>query len=518
MIRIAFASLGCKTNQYETDALAEWFRRRGFSVVDDRETADVYVLNTCTVTAEAERKARQLFRRYRKHNRNALIVANGCYAQRADLSDMADLTVGTVGRSQIPALVLDALTRRGVIEPSCRDTGLLLRGHLDDRSSKAVSSAPNVANNAERGLPEDRFSTGLREDISDSVEDQGVPQESVLYEELPAPAIPGETRAFLKVQDGCDYRCAYCAISIARGPSRSRALPQILEETRGLAAHGFSEFVLTGTNLNLYGADFRRRSVTGQSDDRSLSLLSELTSAPATANDLADVIVALDRLEGVRRLRLGSLESRLITEEFIKKIVEVKSLCPSFHLSLQSGSDRILKAMNRRDTRASYRDAVARIRAAFPDAGITTDLIVGFPGETEDDFEETLSFCDEIGFLRIHVFRFSSRPGTLAHKMPDRVPNAIAAERSEILRAKAAQLAQDAIRERLGKTREVLVEKLDACGRAEGYTPEYIFVKGAIRQEGCLAGSHRIEMPVQGSIVPMRIVGVEDQTAIAEII
>lgn len=480
MIRIALASLGCKTNQYETDALAEWFRRHGFSVVDDRDKAEVYVLNTCTVTAEAERKARQLFRRYRRLNEQALIVACGCYAQRVDLSAIADIAVGTFGRSEIPALILDALIKRGL-------------------------------------LSDDRFTADMG-DIAERTEVPSIPGKVIPYEELPAPAVPNETRAFLKVQDGCDHRCAYCAISLARGPSRSRPLPNILKEAQELVARGFSEFVLTGTNLNLYGADFHRRTGADCDGEIASPAFLGLSVKPEAACDLADVILALDRVEGIRRLRLGSLEAGLITKEFIDKIADVESLCPSFHLSLQSGSDHILHAMRRRDTRDSYRGAVARIRTAFPSAGITTDLIVGFPGETRDDFEETLFFCDEIGFLRIHVFRFSSRPGTLAHKMPHQVPSTVVAERSEILRAKAAHLAEIAIRERLGQTRDVLIETFDERGRMEGYTPEYIFVKGHSRRADRLRGASSVELPEQGAIVPMRIVGIEEQTAIAEII
>ncbi len=449
MNRIALASLGCKTNQYEIDALAEWFRRHGFTIVDDKEPAEVYVLNTCTVTAEAERKARQLLRRYRKLNSEALTVVCGCYAQRSDLREMADICIGTAGRSVLPQLILGALEQTGS------------RG----------------------GLEKAAFQTDV-------------------YEELGVPAVPSETRAFLKVQDGCDNRCAYCAISLARGRARSRSIKNIILEARALAARGFSEFVLTGTNLNLYGSDFH--GAEGAKNTRTA--------------DLADVINAVSQVEGVRRIRLGSLESTLMTEDFVERISGIRPLCPSFHLSLQSGSDRILKAMNRRDSRASYRDAVSRLRAAFPGAGITTDLIVGFPGETKEDFEETLAFSDEIGFLRIHVFRFSRRPRTLADKMPGQVPAAIAMERSEILRAKAAELAVKAIADRMGQSFEVLVEQFDDKGRAEGYTPEYIFVKGVARRRRSDRDALGGDMPARGAIVPMKIVGSDGETAVAEVL
>ena len=269
--------------------------------------------------------------------------------------------------------------------------------------------------------------------------------------------------------------------------------------------------MLTGTNLNLYGLDFHRCIGAGKVYDTSPSSLSGI-SVPESAWDLADVMIALDRIDGVQRLRLGSLESGLITEAFIEKIRDVESLCPSFHLSLQSGCDRVLKAMRRRDTRDSYREAVALIRSAFPGAGITTDLIAGFPGETQDDFEETLAFCDEIGFYVFTSFVFLPLRDTCRQDASSSSA-LIAAERSEILRMKAAELAEIAIRERMGQTRAVLIEKYDAYGRAEGYTPEYVFVKGYRLPDAC--GE---EMPARGSIVPMKITGIEGQTAIAEIV
>lgn len=480
MDRTALASLGCKTNQYEIDALAEWFRQRGFHVVDDKERADIYVLNTCTVTAEAERKARQLFRRYRKLNEDAIIVACGCYSERSNLSDLVDVCVGTFGRSEIPALIYRALIEK------------------DDEKASLFIEKVNACEKNMRDCENLCLAPVFK--VNPAV-DGKIESTDKSYEELMAPAIPDETRAFLKVQDGCDNRCAYCAISIARGPARSRKLEHIIEEARVLAEQGFSEFVLTGTNLNLYGIDFCRS-----------------TACEGDTHDLADVIVALSRVNGVKRIRLGSLESSLITDDFIAKIKDIESLCPSFHLSLQSGSDRILRAMRRRDSKDTYRDAVAKIRDAFPHAGITTDLIVGFPGETQEDFDETLAFCDEIGFLRIHVFRFSRRPGTLADKMPQQVPADIAIERSEILRAKATELAVKAIEDRMGQVFEVLIEQFDDQGRAEGYTPDYIFVKGVMREVSDVVQTRDRSLPARGSIVPMKIIGIEDEMALAEMI
>lgn len=434
-MRIAVSALGCKTNQYEMDALAESFRRRGFLLVHAREKAEVYVLNTCTVTAEAERKSRQLLRRYRRRNPEALIVACGCYSQRDDLSGLADLLIGTRERDRLPDLISQALEEGPGLQPARLDSGRWV------------------------------------------------------YEELGAPALPEETRAYLKIQDGCDNRCAYCAICLARGPARSRRLDGLLEEARVFVSQGFKEIVLTGTNLNCYGRDFKE---------------------PGSP-DLASVLEALDPIPGLRRIRLSSLEAGTITPDFVSRLAQLNHFCPSFHLSLQSGSDRILRLMRRRDTRASFREAVGRIREVLPQAGITTDLIVGFPGETDEDFEETLAFCEAIGFLRIHVFRFSPRPGTAAATLPDRVPGPVAAERSRILRDRAAELTHKAIENRLGLTREVLVEQVDGSGRAEGYTPEYILVRGGPSGTGLLP-------PVPGEIQAMRITGFEDGLALASLL
>ncbi len=436
-MRIAVTALGCKTNQYEMDALAETFRRGGFTLVDSRDQADVYVLNTCTVTAEAERKSRQLLRRYRRRNPEAFIVACGCYTQRSDLSSLADLQLGTRERDRLPALISQALEE----------------GHKDENPLATLDSGRWV------------------------------------YEELGAPALSKETRAYLKIQDGCDNRCAYCAICLARGPARSRQLESLLEEARFFVSKGFKEIVLTGTNLNCYGRDLKEEG----------------------SPDLASVLEALDQIPGLLRIRLSSLESGTISPDFIDRLARLKHFCPSFHLSLQSGSDRILRLMRRRDSKASFREAVGLIREALPQACITTDLIAGFPGETEEDFEETLAFCEEMDFLRIHVFRFSARPGTAAASLPDRLPPSILAARSQILRDKAELLTQRVIGSRLGETREILVEQVDDSGEVGGYTPEYIQVK--IRPVGGDGAA-----PLPGEIRSIRILGFEGGSALASLL
>lgn len=434
-MKVAVQALGCKTNQYEMDALAESLRQAGFSLVDAEEWAHVYVLNSCTVTAEAERKARQLLRRYRRINPQALLVACGCYSQRGGLADLADLLIGTGFRDSLPRLIQERLAQGPA------QTQILLQPASSWRH----------------------------------------------YEELGATAIPGETRAFLKIQDGCNNRCAYCAICLARGPSRSRGLEEILDEARQLADQGFKEIVLTGTNLNHFGRQAGSKA------------------------DLAGLLEALDKVQGLVRIRLGSLESGTISPDFLDRIAGLRHLCPSFHLSLQSGSDRILKAMGRRDNQATYRRAVDGLRSIFPGAGITTDLIVGFPGETDRDFQETLSFCDTIAFTGLHVFRFSPRPGTAAAAMPDQVPRDLAIQRSEILRQKAQDLTSQAIKARLGQVRELLIEQHDSQGRAEGYTPEYLHVKA-------LEADKPSQRSQRGQIRQVRLLGQEGLSALGQLL
>ncbi|NLA96308.1 MAG: tRNA (N(6)-L-threonylcarbamoyladenosine(37)-C(2))-methylthiotransferase MtaB [Clostridiaceae bacterium] len=437
-MKFTVSALGCKTNQYEMDALAQKLCSYGMTPAIPGEQADLCVLNTCAVTGEAERKSRQLLRRFRRENPGALIVACGCYSQLDDLASLADLTAGTSRRDQLPELIFAAL-----------------KGKTD--------------------LPANYIQSLLS---------------GAVYEELGATAVPKETRAFLKIQDGCDNRCAYCAICLARGPARSRSMEKIRGEAEDLAGRGFSEIVLTGTNINAYGIDFK-------GGDQAVGL--------------ADVLDMLDKVDGIRRIRLGSLESGTITPRFMERVSGLRHLCPSFHLSLQSGSDRILKTMRRRDTSGKFRDAVERIRACFPWAGITSDLIVGFPGETDHDFEETVAFCREIGFLRIHVFRYSARPGTTASTMAGQVPEELAALRSRILHGTASELAARAIKARMGQTRDVLVEQIDEKGRALGYTPEYIQVKGGP------AGPQTAVLQ-RGQIRAMRMTGLEGETALAAIV
>ena len=410
-IKFASLALGCKTNQYEMDALNNEAAAAGFQLVPADDAADVYVLNSCTVTAEAGRKCRQMLRRFRKQNPEALIVCSGCHSELYDLGPLCDLSIGTVGRSKLLAAIISKLTE----------------AESPDRAS----------------LQQERF-----------LVESGNPLWKQ-YEELPGTAYAEETRAYLKIQDGCDNRCSYCATTLARGPARSRQPEAILREAGELVAAKYGELVLTGTNLNSYACDWQR--------------------IDPEAPGLIELLEDLSRIPGLIRLRLSSIDAAgIISDEFMERYARIERACPHFHLSLQSGSDRILRAMRRRDTRESFRGAVQTIRKYLPAAGISTDIIVGFPGETEEDFRDTMDFCEEMDFMRIHVFRFSRREDTPAYDMPDQVHGDVKRERAERMHTLAEKLARRAIDRSLGETRKVLAERDDESGRWHGYTEDYL--------------------------------------------
>ncbi|MDD4541593.1 MAG: tRNA (N(6)-L-threonylcarbamoyladenosine(37)-C(2))-methylthiotransferase MtaB [Eubacteriales bacterium] len=443
-IKFASQALGCKTNQYEMDALNNEAAAAGFQVVPADEFADVYVLNSCTVTAEAGRKCRQMLRRYRKQNPDALIVCSGCHSELYDLGSLCDLAIGTVGRS-------------------------------------------HLLNKIKRKLEEKRNSNEKSGQVESLVFDRGNPLWSQ-YEELPGTAFPEETRAYLKIQDGCDNHCSYCATTMARGPARSRKVEAILCEAEKLVAAGYGELVLTGTNLNSYACDWRK---------------------DPEAPTLIDLLEDLNQIPGLIRLRLSSLDAAgIITDEFMRRYAKLDRACPHFHLSLQSGSDNILRSMRRRDTRSSFREAVGIIRKYLPEAGLSTDIIVGFPGETEQDFQDTLDFCEEMEFMRIHVFRFSRRENTAAYAMTDQVPGDVKRERAGRMHDMAETLARRAIDKRLGQSRSVLAEREDEQGRWHGYTEDYL---PAIVEPDTLVSISR------GDLLQVRLCEREDSFVIAAV-
>lgn len=397
--RVAVENLGCKVNRYEADAIAQRFRQAGYSLVEYSEKADIYILNTCGVTNEAARKSRQQLHKAKRHNPEALVVAIGCQAELKPDELPADLCIGNVGKENLLETI----------------EAFLLSGTAPDRVEIA----------------------GIRD-----------------FAEFGSVTEQRETRAYLKVQDGCNNFCSYCAIPLARGRVRSREEEQVLAEAFQLAEQGYKEVVLTGIHVCSYGED---------------------RGEPSTA--LVDLIAKIAAVEGLERIRLSSLEPQSISAEFVDRAAHIPKLCPHFHLSLQSGSDVILKAMNRRYDTAVYRDAVRCLREAFPIVGITTDVIVGFPGETETEFAETLTFCEEMAFSRLHVFRYSERPGTKAVRLPAKVTAQVAKDRSERLLALGDQLQSRALAEAEGRVAEVLLENRDNAGHWQGYTPDYLLAE-----------------------------------------
>ncbi|NLJ84997.1 MAG: tRNA (N(6)-L-threonylcarbamoyladenosine(37)-C(2))-methylthiotransferase MtaB [Firmicutes bacterium] len=408
--RIAFHTLGCKLNQYDTQSLLELFKDEGYSIVDFSEKADVYVINTCTVTGSGERKSRQAINRAVRTNPEALVVVTGCYAQTAPGEVMGikgvDLVIGNQDRGRIVQL-----------------------------TEEAASQGPNV----------------VVGDILQAKE----------FEELPVTDFFGRTRAALKIQEGCNQFCSYCKIPYARGPSRSRNLDAVVQEARRLAERGFREIVLTGIHLGAYGTDL---------------------SPPS---DLAEAIRTLSDIEGLARIRLGSVDAPEIDDELIETIRTHPKACRHLHIPLQAGDDDVLNSMRRPYALQEYRDVIHRVRSGLPGVAITTDIIVGFPGETDTQFQRALEFVKEMAFSRLHVFRYSPRRGTAAARFPNQIPASVKSERSQQMIQLGKELSLAFHRTYLGKRVEVLWEEaiadLSECVW-EGHTSTYVKVQ-----------SHRIQ-------------------------
>lgn len=412
MRKAAFHNLGCKVNSYETEAMQQLLEDAGYEIVPFREGADVYIINTCSVTNVADRKSRQMLHRAKKMNPSAAVVAVGCYVQAAGAELKKDEAVDLiVGNNQKKDLVQI----------------------LDDYFA-------------------DHENSGEILDIGHSQE----------YEELHIRRIADHTRAFIKVQDGCNQFCSYCIIPYTRGRVRSRRPEDIEHEVRGIAEAGYKEIVLTGIHLSSYGVDFK--------DEQQENLLT--------------LIKRLDQIPGIERLRLGSLEPRIVTREFVKELARLRTICPHFHLSLQSGCDATLKRMNRRYNAAEYQACCEILREEFDNPAITTDVIVGFPGETEEEFAETERFLKAIHFYEMHIFKYSRRAGTRAADMPDQVPEGTKSVRSDILLALEKQQSLEYRGRFLGTEEEILLEEpieIDGTKYMMGHTRQY--VKGAVPYE-----------------------------------
>lgn len=405
MKKAALHNLGCKVNFYETEAMKEILEQTGYEIVPFEERADIYIVNTCSVTNMADRKSRQILHRAKHRNPDAVVVAAGCYVQAAG------------------------------------------RGLLQDETVDIL-----IGNNEKMNLPEilkaweEEHSPGRIHDMTHERE----------YEGLSLSRTAEHTRAYVKIQDGCDQFCSYCIIPYTRGRVRSRRLPDILMEANRLAGNGYQEIVLTGIHLDSYGTDFASEEET-----------------------LLTVIEETAKIGGIRRIRLGSLEPRIMTEAFVRRLAAVEKLCPHFHLSLQSGCDETLKRMNRKYRTQEFRDCCARLREAFQIPALTTDVIVGFPGETEEEFEKTVEFLKEICFYETHVFKYSRRKGTRADRMEGQVPEEVKTRRSSVLLKMTEENSAAYRRKLLGNTVEVLMEEAyEFNGRMyqAGYTRDYVRV------------------------------------------
>lgn len=414
-MKAALHNLGCKVNAYETEAMQQILEEAGYEIVPFSEYADVYVINTCSVTNMADRKSRQMLHRAKKQNPDAIVVGAGCYVQTKEAQALVDESIDIViGNNKKHELV-----------------PLLREYEASHRKMACVA------------------------DIN---------HEKQAYEELSLSRTAEHTRAFIKVQDGCNQFCTYCIIPFARGRVRSRELPDVLQEIRTLAKSGYREVVLTGIHLSSYGVD--------------------------NGESLLHLIEAVHELEGIERIRLGSLEPCIVTDAFAKRLSELPKICPHFHLSLQSGCDTVLSRMNRRYDTAEYEVGCALLRRYFEHPAITTDVIVGFPGETDEEFETTERYLERIHFYEMHIFQYSRREGTKAAAMPDQVPEAVKKERSEKLLALGHRMSEEFRRYYLGRQVTALLEEeflYDGKRYYTGYTKEY--VKVAVETEKDLSNT-----------------------------
>lgn len=412
MKSVALHNLGCKVNTYEMDVMRQMLQENGYEIVPFVQKADIYIINTCTVTNIADRKSRQMLHRARKQNPQAVVVAVGCYVQTAlhaeDLG--ADIIIGNNRKGQIVRILEEYFA-----------------------SHKAHDTVVDIAHTDE-------------------------------YEELALTKPQEHVRAFLKIQDGCNQFCTYCAIPLARGRVRSRKPESVLAEARALADAGCKELVLTGIHLSSYGLDF-------------LGIRSADYRDAAKAGFLAKLVEQLAEIPGICRIRLGSLEPRIVTRELAERLAKCKKLCPHFHLSLQSGCDAVLKRMNRHYDTEYFAQSVKILREAFERAAVTTDVIVGFPGETEEEFAATKAYAERIGFYEMHVFKYSKREGTPAAVMEGQVPDSVKARRSDELIAVSDRLSEAYRAQYIGQPMEILTEEYKEIGGVRyliGHTEDYV--------------------------------------------
>lgn len=420
MRKAALHNLGCKVNSYETEAMTQLLKKAGYEIVSFQDQADVYIINTCSVTNMADRKSRQMLHKAKKQNPNAVVVATGCYVQTATEKVAQDLSID---------LVVGNNRKKDIVE-------ILNEYYAEKEAGEQVKEEYVI-------------------DINHTDE----------YEDLEISTVTEHTRAHLKIQDGCNNFCSYCIIPYARGRIRSRTMESIKAELERLSASGFKEIVLTGINLSCY-------------DDNGKKLI--------------DVIEMADNVNGIERIRLGSLDPEVVTEDFVERLGKVKKICPHFHFSLQSGCDKTLKAMNRHYTSAEYYEKCQLIRKYIDNPAFTTDVIVGFPGETEEDYISSREFVKKVKFAELHVFKYSKRDGTVAAKMPNQIDEKIKTSRSEDLIKTGEELTKEFRQAKIGQDTTVLFEEKILLDNKEywvGHTVDYI--KIAVPEKENLEGQIR---------------------------
>lgn len=443
MKKAALHNLGCKVNSYETEAMQQLLENAGYEIVPFAEGADVYIINTCSVTNIADRKSRQMLHRAKKMNPEAVVVAAGCYVQAAGeelkKDEAVDLVVGNNKKTELVSILEDYFAQQ-------------------KKPEEEITFSQTAA-------PDEAVETVI--DINDTME----------YENLSIDKISDHTRAFIKVQDGCNQFCSYCIIPYTRGRVRSRKPDEVVEEVKRLTTSGYQEIVLTGIHLSSYGKDFP--------EEERLTLL--------------DLIKSIHEVEGLKRIRLGSLEPRIVTEEFASVLAGLHKICPHFHLSLQSGCDNTLKRMNRHYTTEDYLNCCQILRKEFRNPAITTDVIVGFPGESSEDFQVTKEYLKNVQFYEMHVFKYSKRNGTRAAVMPDQIPESIKGERSNELLCLEKEMSLEYRKSWLGSRIEVLMEEeywWNDVHYMIGHTREY--VKAAVPFEEGLKG-----VVIEGTLMEM---------------
>ncbi len=418
--KVAFLTLGCKVNSYETEAMEQLFSNAQAEITSFDEKADIYVVNTCSVTNIADRKSRQMLHRAKKKNKEAVVIAVGCYVQAAKEAllddDAIDLVIGNNRKKDIVSIV---------------------NRYYSDQDAFDMKDAGSIIDIAEDGF----------------------------YEELSIQSVKEKTRAYIKIQDGCNQFCSYCIIPYTRGRIRSRKQEDIVEEVIRLVSNGYKEIVLTGIHISSYGFDLKsvKEQASLQAEDHSMPLL--------------ELMKELNQIQGLKRIRFGSLEPRIITEEFVKTLAKIDKICPHFHLSLQSGCDATLKRMNRKYTTKQYYDSCVLLRKYFDEPAITTDVIVGFPQETEEEFAATKEFLEKVQFAQMHVFQYSKRKGTRAESMEGQVLEEIKHHRSECLLDLNKKLRSQYLDKFVGTEEEILTEEeIEIGGKyyVIGYNKRYV--------------------------------------------